>query len=406
MKRIIFLNRFFFPDHSATSQILSDLAFHLAGKGRDVHVITSRQKYDDPNAELPYLEKVHGVTVHRVASSRFGRAGLVGRGFDYLTFYRSMMRTLRGLAGRGDVIVAKTDPPLLSIPAARIARRSGAQLITWLQDIYPEVAAELGVPLVKGAIGNAIATMRDRSLKAAAANVVVGERMRGLLVARGIASDKISLIPNWCDDRELVPVPHEENPLRAEWGLQDKFVVGYSGNLGRAHEFDTVLQAAKQLKGRRDIVFLMIGGGHQVAELAELVKRERIEDLFYFVPYQPRERLKYSLGVADVHWISLQPRLEGLIVPSKVYGIAAAGRPIIAITAKDGEIARMINGFGCGIVVEPGAAGELVAALDRLSRDRRVTDFMGHRARAAVEAEFARDHAFARWDGLLDRLAS
>ena len=190
MKRIIFLNRFFFPDHSATSQILSDLAFHLAGKGRDVHVITSRQKYDDPAAELPHLENMQGVTVHRVASSQFGRAGLVGRAFDYLTFYRSMMRTLRGLAERGDVIVAKTDPPLLSIPAARIARRRGAQLVTWLQDIYPEIAAELGVPFVKGPVGKTLSRLRDRSLKAAVANVVVGERMREFLIARGIACGK------------------------------------------------------------------------------------------------------------------------------------------------------------------------------------------------------------------------
>src|SRR4051812_23582 len=115
MKRIIFLNRFFFPDHSATSQILSDLAFHLAGKGRDVHVITSRQKYDEPGAELPASEKIHGVTVHRVRSSRFGRTMLVGRGVDYLTFYRSMMQVLGDLAQRGDIVVAKTDPPMLSI---------------------------------------------------------------------------------------------------------------------------------------------------------------------------------------------------------------------------------------------------------------------------------------------------
>ena len=219
-------------------------------------------------------------------------------------------------------------------------------------------------------------------------------------------AEKISLIPNWCDDHEIVPVPHDENPLRTEWGLQDKFVVGYSGNLGRAHEFETVLGAAQQLKGRRDIVFLMIGGGHQVTELAELVKQLRDGRA---LPFRAVSTARPAEVFAQRCGCSLDfpaATLEGLIVPSKVYGIAAAGRPIIAITAKDGEIARMINGFGCGVVVEPGAARELVETLDRLSGDRGAAKSMGHRARAAVEAEFARDHAFSRWSDLLGRLGA
>ena len=131
---VLFLNRFFHPDHSATSQMLSDLAFALAEHGRQIRVITSRQCYDAPEVQLAARETVGGVEIHRVWTSRFGREKLVGRAVDYTTFYFSAARTLWRLARRGDVIIAKTDPPMLSIVAAPIARWRGAKLVNWLQD--------------------------------------------------------------------------------------------------------------------------------------------------------------------------------------------------------------------------------------------------------------------------------
>ncbi|MGB8632084.1 MAG: glycosyltransferase, partial [Xanthobacteraceae bacterium] len=150
MSRLIFINRFFCPDHSATSQILSDLAYHLASAGRDVHVVTSTQIYDDAKAALPISDIVNGVHVHRVPSTSFGRDGLLGRSIDYLSFYRSIWQCLTALARSDDMIVAKTDPPLTSIVAMAAARRKNARLVNWLQDIYPETAIELGVPLMRG----------------------------------------------------------------------------------------------------------------------------------------------------------------------------------------------------------------------------------------------------------------
>jgi colanic acid biosynthesis glycosyl transferase WcaI len=149
VSRVIFVNRYFFPDHSATSRILSDLAFALAESGRAVCVVTSRQRYDDPQAQLPAEEKIRGVDIHRVSTARFGRSTLWGRGIDYLTFYAGAGRAIRSLARPGDIVVAKTDPPLLSVVAMRAARKAEARGINWLQDLYPEVAIELGVPFVK-----------------------------------------------------------------------------------------------------------------------------------------------------------------------------------------------------------------------------------------------------------------
>jgi colanic acid biosynthesis glycosyl transferase WcaI len=404
-RRVIFMNRFFFPDHSATSQILTDLAFHLAGGETDVRVVTSRQRYDDPNALLPEAESIGGVAIHRISTTRFGRSALIGRGFDYLSFYSSAFRSVLAWAKPGDVLVAKTDPPLLSVAAMHAAKRRGLHLVNWLQDLYPEVAVAAGVPVVKGPLGRGLLQLRDASLRAAAVNVVVGERMAEIIRKRGIAPERIRVIPNWCDDEEIQPIAPLDNPLRREWGLGDRFVVGYSGNLGRAHEFDTVLAAAERLRGDRRLCFLFIGGGKKFAELARCVRERGLDHLFRFLPYQERTLLKFSLSVPDVHLISLRRELEGLIVPSKLYGIAAAGRPIIAVTACDGEVARLVRRYDCGIVVEPGDGERLAGTLRRLRADPDRLAEMGHHARTMLDAHFTRRHAFARWGSLVEEIA-
>jgi colanic acid biosynthesis glycosyl transferase WcaI len=403
-RRIIFLNRFFYPDHSATSQILTDLAFHLAGCGIDVRVVTSQQRYDDPRAHLLETELIGSVAIQRIPTTRFGRSALIGRGLDYLSFYTAARRSVLAWAKPGDVLVAKTDPPLLSVAAMRAAKRRGLYLVNWLQDLYPEVAAALDVPLVKGPLGRGLLRLRDASLRAAAVNVVVGERMAEIVRARGIAPERVRVIPNWCNDEEIQPIARADNPLREEWGLRDRFVVGYSGNLGRGHEFETVLAAAERLRNDQRLCFLFIGGGNKFAELAGSVRERGLDHLFRFLPYQERRVLRLSLGVPDVHLISLRPELEGLIVPSKLYGIAAAGRPIIAVTAREGEIARLVRRHDCGIVVEPGEGELLADTLSGLRADPGRLAEMGRRARAMLDARFTRHDAFQRWRNLIEEL--
>ncbi|HVG22703.1 MAG TPA: glycosyltransferase, partial [Thermoanaerobaculia bacterium] len=220
MRRVVFVNRYFHPDHSATSQIATDLAFHLASRGWEVAAITSRQRYDDARARLAPREVANGVHVERVWSTRFGRAGLVGRALDYVTFYLSAFFAMR--RERGAVIVAMTDPPLLSVIAAAAAPR----VVNWVQDLFPEVAEALKirVPLVR--------RLRDWSLRRARANVVLGELMSAR-VPRG------TVIHNWAD-ADLRPLPR-----------QSTFCVGYSGNLGRAHDFTTIIGAMKRLPAVR-----------------------------------------------------------------------------------------------------------------------------------------------------------
>jgi colanic acid biosynthesis glycosyl transferase WcaI len=404
MRRLIFINRFFAPDHSATSQILSDLAFDLAGAGREVHLVTSRQIYDDPKAALPERETINGVDVHRVASTGFGRTALLGRSIDYVSFYRSVWHRLKDIVGKSDIVVAKTDPPLIAVVARPVARRNGARLVNWLQDIYPETAVELGVPFMRGPVAASLAALRNSTLREAAATVVVGDLMARKVEALGAPAARIHVIPNWCNDEDIRLVANADNPLRRDWNLDDKFVLGYSGNLGRAHEFATVLAAAEQLRNEPRVAFLMIGGGKRFEELSSAVKARGVAGAFRFLPYQNRTLLSNSLGAADAHWVSLDPRLEGLMVPSKFYGIAAAGKPIVVIGDPNGELAQLVQLNDCGFAIAPGDSNALAATLRQLVKAPHAVLEMGDRARKMLDAHFTRRQGLARWRRLLDQL--
>lgn len=400
--RLIFVNRFFFPDHSATSQILSDLAFALAARGWDVHVITSRQIYDDPSANLSRSQQERGVTIHRVRTSRLGRKSLFGRALDYATFYLAAFFRTVGLVRRGDVLIAKTDPPLISVPIAVAAGLRRARLVNWLQDLYPEVAIALGVRGPPGGFGIA-RWARDRSLRSAAVNVAISELMAERIRQR-IPAKRVEVISNWTDDEALAPLVAEPNQLRHDWKLEDRFVVGYSGNLGRAHEIDTVLGAAEELRTDERIVFLFVGGGHLLGEMKRRAEGAKLTNIRY-EPYQPRERLSESLSAADTHWLALRPELEGLIFPSKFYGIAAVARPMIMVGDPDGEIARLLRDHDCGFAVEPGHPRDFADAVMRLRDDPGLRHAMGQRARDLVLSRHSKRMMINRWEALLSDVA-
>ncbi|WP_264596805.1 glycosyltransferase family 4 protein [Rhodoblastus acidophilus] len=397
---IWFINRFFFPDHSATSQILSDLAFHLASQGRRVGIITSRGVYDDPAVELPAFETVRGVEIRRVGRSRFGRNNLAGRAVDYAGLYVAFAAAVGRYARKGDWIVAKTDPPLLSAAIAPVAQAKGLRLVNWLQDVYPEVALGLGLHALRP-IAPLLKAARNYSLRIAECNVAIGERMREHLLREGAPPERTVVIPNWCDDEAIKPLSKEENPLRRQWGLMDKFVVGYSGNLGRAHEYDTLVGAAEILRDEPNIVFLFIGGGALMPGLKAEVERRALSHMFRFFPYQDASLLPQSLCVPDLHWISLRPEMEGLIVPSKFYGIAAAGRATVAVTEPLGEVGGLIENFGCGETVQPEDSAVLATAIQRCTQKEALCEAMGRNARAMLDRTFSSSLCKKSWNDIL-----
>lgn len=397
MQQIVFVNRFYAPDESATSQMLTDLAAGLAALGRPVTVVTSRQRLEDPKAELPPIEILQGVRVVRVRTTQFGRVHLAGRALDYLSFYVAASWALLRLLKRGDLAIAKTDPPMFSVPARLCCAIRGAHLINWLQDVFPEVALRLNAAGPLRRAQRVLLALRNGSLRASRLNVVIGARMRQHLIAEGVPSEQIAVIPNWADIASIQPVERDRNPLRSDWRLGDALVIGYSGNLGRAHRFDAILAAARHFRANPGIKFLFIGGGAGMSALRKAADAEGLGNIV-FKPYQPREALALSLSVPDVHLVSLEPALEGLIVPSKFYGIAAAGRATIYLGSHNGDIAEHLERTGAGITIEPGDHQSLQQFLDSLLRSNGETiREMGHKARQLATSEFCKERAVEHW---------
>jgi colanic acid biosynthesis glycosyl transferase WcaI len=402
-RRVAFLNRFYHPDHSATSQVLHDLTRGLAAEGYDILVVTSRLLYGDRRRSLPPDEAFEEIEVHRVWTTAFGRKG-AGRALDYLTFYFAAAWKLARATRRGDVVVAMTDPPMLGAAIGWVVRLRRGRLVNWLQDLFPEVIERVSGRAWLPALLAPVRALRDASLRAAALNVAIGGRMEAYVVR--VARARTTVIPNWADGREIVPLPKESHRLREEWGLREKFVVGYSGNLGRVHELDTIVQAAERLVRHPRIVFLFIGDGHQRARLEASCVGRALDNVI-FKPYLPRSMIGLGLTVADVHLVSLQPAMEGLVVPSKIYGAMAAGVPVLFIGDPSGEVAEILSGLPpVGRVITSGDSQGLAHAIVDLEASPAAVAEMGLAARERLLADYDVRIAVSRWSALLKSVAT
>ena len=399
--KIVFVNRFFYPDYSATSQLLGDLAFYLSNSDKKITVVTSRQRYRDPVAKLPTSEIIKNVQIYRIWTARFGRGNLLGRTIDYLTFYIVAGYRLFVLLNRGDIVVVKTDPPLISVVVSIIARLCGVKHVNWIQDLFPEIAQTLRVRGITPWAYQFLRWLRNESLRSATTNVVLSARMANVLLREGVPKNRIRVIHNWADDLKYFNHGTQDNEMRKKWGLEDKFVIGYSGNIGRAHEFETLLDAAELLVKKTKFIFLFIGDGAQLEWIKYQKKQRRLSNI-QFQPYQPRRLLSRSLSVSDVHIVSLKPELEGLIVPSKFYGIIAAGRAVIFIGDPNGEIAEILKEEECGIAIAPGEGQRLADFLEKLEEDRKICHALGQNARSVFMKKFNKDLSFSAWKEVLE----
>ena len=388
--KILFVNQFFWPDSSATSQQLTDLATGLAERGHDVHVLCGEGGYAaEANGVAP------PVTVHRVRSLRFVR-GRVGRVLSYLSFY--VRAAVRGLfMPRVDTVVSLTTPPLISLIGTAIKSLRGSQHFIWEQDVYPDVAIDLHYIRRGGLLDRITGLLADFSRRHADGILALGECMRQRLLRRGIPARQIYLTENWANGSAIQPMPRPGDPA--------ELVVLYSGNLGLAHDVDTIAGAMRQLRDEANFRFLFVGGGGRRADLTEFCRAEGITRM-EMRPYVDRDRLNEGLAAGDIGLVTQMDACTGSVVPSKVYGILAAGRPVLFVGPADATPALTIDRHSCGWHVRCGDVDGLTALLRHLAAHRDEVETAGRNARAALLQNYDLPLGIDRIASVLERAQS
>jgi glycosyltransferase involved in cell wall biosynthesis len=402
--RVLLVNQYYWPDHASTAQHLADLAESLAAQGYECHVLASKSRYQ-PGAPKPMRYEVHrGVHIHRVPATSLGRRGTWARMTDYLSFYlAAAIKAL--LLSRFDVVVTLTTPPIIGLIGTLLAALRGSRHVYWSMDLHPDASLALGRMSPDKPIVRFLRWLSALVYRRADRVVVLGPYMADRIALKQVPSERIVTIPVWSRRDEIYPVPRASNPLRKTLGIADKFVVMYSGNLGIAHSFDEFLAAAQRLRERTDIIFLFVGGGPRRAEVEAVIARDELANV-RLLDYVSRSQLHVSLAMADVHLISMRPEMTGIVVPGKLYGAMASGRPAIFLGPEHCEPADTIRAAGCGFTVASGQTESLVAAIELLARDPGLARRMGERGRSAFLARFEQRLCCHKWGRLIAGLAS
>jgi colanic acid biosynthesis glycosyl transferase WcaI len=387
--RVIFINRVYWPAQAATAQLLTDLAEALAARDIEVHIIAAGK---NPGER-------HGVTIHRTGEHDT-HSGMGSRLRNYAGFLSAARRRLRTLTQPGDMVVILTDPPMLGAALAGIAHERGARVVHWVQDIYPEiVSAHFGG--LAAALTAPLTWARNRSWRIAERCVTLGSDMASAIERHKIPSKKITQIPNWAPRELHVPAaPVAIEQRRRDWNLTDKFIVAYSGNLGRVHEFDTIVATADQLRDDPQIVFLFIGHGAQFDQVSTAARARQLTNI-RFLPPESRENLPAALAAADAHFVTLRPGFETLVYPSKLAGVLAVGRPVIFVGPRPSELATVVDQTQCGTAVQPGESARLATTIKQWCATPSACAQLRRAARETYENRFTMDHAVTAWHQLI-----
>jgi colanic acid biosynthesis glycosyl transferase WcaI len=407
--KICFFNRSYWPDQAATGQLLTELAGDLVNRyGHEVTVVAGRPLLAAAGHTaagglgLVTRERHEGVDIRRANGSRMRPRRFAARAANYASYFAAA--TVAGFGvGRPDVVVSLTDPPIVGLAALWTARRAGARFVYLCEDIFPEVAVLLE-DFQSSALNASLDRMNRYLFGHADAIVALGDRMRRRLVEeKGADPRRVHIIHNWADCEAILPGPKDNAFARAH-GLADRFVVMHSGNVGLSQNLEVLVEAADRLRSRERLTIAVVGDGSKRPALEAMAAARGLTNVRFF-PYQPKALLHDSFATADVFVVSLKSGLEGYIVPSKVYGILAAGRPYIAATDASAEPAAIVREVSCGLVAAPGDAGALADAIVAMYDDPRATLEMGARARGAAR-QFDRRVAVNSYHALFERVAA
>ncbi len=371
--RIVLLNQFFWPDAVATSQILSDVAHDLA-VNHDVIAICAESGATIENEESDLGQHV---SIIRTKSASFGHRSSK-RLLSYISYLvGSVWHGLR--ISEPDQFLTLTTPPVLPVIGSILSTLRGARHVIWEMDVYPDIATDIGFLKKGGIVAFLSGKLLDWSRRRAASIIVLGDDMKMRLLARGIPADKIRVVENWADGNEIQPAPFAPGPL----------VIHYSGNLGLAHEIDTIQKLIERLINHPDFQFTFVGGGPRRPALVQWCQEKGIRNV-EFRSYCKRSDLSRSLGEGHLGLVTQLLHSLGSVVPSKIYGIMAAGRPLLYIGPDESTPARHIQRFQCGWHIQPGDVDGLESLLISLHENRQLLIEAGRRARTAFEQHFDR----------------
>ena len=402
--RILVVNQHYWPEIAATAQLLSDLCEDIAAAGHDVTVICGQPSYrvTDPGQRKLPAEEVHrGVRIVRVPNYAPTRRDIPRRLAHYGSFFASAQ--LASLTQpRFDVaLVLSTPPLLLGVQGTLLRLLRGIPFVQSVQDLYPDIALNLGV-LKPGLLASGLEAVAGVLYRQAAAIVTLSDAMASALERKGVYRGRITVIPNWMDTDAVHPSPRD-NALARELGLTGRFVVLYSGNVGLSQGLEHLPDVAE---GISDLpVDLVVAGDGNARPGLERAIRERGLANLRLQPPQPRERLNELLASCEVGLVTMRRGIASDLVPSKLYGIMAAGRPVLASVEAGSEVAKVLGETGAGVTVAPEDPSALADAIRALASSPERLPAMGDAGRAAAVARYSRKAATASYLDVLQRVA-
>jgi len=397
-QNVYLLSQYFFPDVASTAQLLTELAEDLSKYGFRVEVFTAQPSYEKTR-KLPTTEIYNGIIIRRVWNTHFHRSNILGRLLNEITFIISLIFALLFTRLENGIFLAVTNPPLMSAVLPILKRIKKVHYIYLIHDIYPNIAVKLGYLSSNSILTRLWEAVNKNALVNAGKIIVIGECMKDVIEAKLLkypqCLKKIEVIHNWADEKKIFPVPKESNWFIKEHGLEGKFVVLYSGNLGISHPLESVIEVASKLKDK-NIVFLFIGNGGKKPILEKMAKEMELKNV-KFLPYQDKEVLSYSLSSGDVAIVTMEEGIEGLSVPCKIYSFLAAGRPILGTVSKKSEVSLIVEKANCGFIVEPNDVDKISSAIEYVYNNPNLLIEFSENARKFFYSNFARSKTTKRY---------
>lgn len=385
--RLSIITQFYPPDYAATGQLIEELATHLARQGMQVHIFTGQPGYAFGQSYAPSIERLDKIFVQRSRSSRILSQRIRGKTINGLLFFlRAGLHLLKNASNR-DILLLTTAPPFLALLGYLAYLCFGIPYVCLLYDLYPDVAVELKVVSSKNPLVRAWNYLNNIIWKKAQNIIVLSPSMKKRVEAKcPEVSAKISVIHSWANPNRIVPIPKQQNWFAHQYNLVDKFTVLYSGNMGRCHDMDTILDAAWQLKDE-PIQFVFIGSGAKHQAVCDRVQSLGLKSCL-FLPYQDKQHLPYSLTSCDLSLVSISVGMEGLVAPSKLYGILAAGCPVAVICEPHSYLRQLIVEANCGEAFDNGDSTGLADFIRCLAKDIKQSHQMGASGRRYLQSHF------------------